>query len=322
MDNPRIPFFLFIILILTFTLSLLIGHLPLSLLYKDPSLGWMVIETLRLPRTLLSFLTGTMLGFTGAILQGYLRNPLADVGIIGVSSAASFSAVIALALGFSPFLTSLYGITGAFLVMFFLYGLTLKKSDPVTLIVTGLSLNSLFTALTSLTLNLSKNPYKNLEVIFWLLGSFSHQSLDTILVIIPFLLIGTGILWRYRPLLDALTLGEDTAITLGYSLRRSMQIIIIGTSLCIGPLVALGGTIGFVGLIIPHILRYFIQDKPSSLLLPSALGGGILCLLADIAVRILPTQTEIKIGVITALLGAPFFLFLILKKNRGPHDFF
>jgi len=116
--------------------------------------------------------------------------------------------------------------------------------------------------------------------------------------------------------------GEEMAATLGYSLRRSTQMIIVGIALCIGPLTAMGGTIGFVGLIVPHILRHFLKVKPSDLLLPSALGGAFLCLVADIVVRLLPTHTEIKIGVITALLGAPFFLFLILKKKGSSHDSF
>ena len=186
----------------------------------------------------------------------------------------------------------------------------------------GLAFNSLFGALTSLTLNLSSNPYKNLELLFWLLGSFTNQSLESILFIIPFLVLGSILLWKQRRPLDALALGEEMAETFGYSLKHTTRMIIIGISLCIGPLTALGGPIGFVGLIVPHILRHFTNPMPSALLLPSALGGALLCLGADILIRLLPTNTEIKIGVITSLLGAPFFLFLLLNPNRSSHASF
>ena len=300
--------------------SLLIGPLSIGQLFQDKDFCWMVLETLRLPRTLLALLTGGLLGLTGAVLQGHLRNPLADAGIMGISSAASFGAVFALSCGASAFLIPICGMMGALILMLTLSFIALKKPDVLTLILTGLAFNSLFSALTALTLNLSKNPYKNLEIMFWLLGSFTHQPLEAILFTLPFLMLGATILWYQRPALNALSLGEEMAFILGYSLKRTTPLIIIGTALCVGPLTALGGTIGFVGLIVPHILRHFTAFKPGALLLPSALGGASLCLWADIIIRLLPTQTEIKIGVITSLLGAPFFLFLVLKKQGHAHD--
>jgi iron complex transport system permease protein len=316
MSNKQILIVLSLFLMCGIIGSLVIGDLPLPLLFHDLDLFWIVFEGLRLPRTLLALLTGSMLGLTGAVLQGYLRNPLADAGIIGISSAASFGSVLALSFGAMSLLALFCGILGALGLMIGLYFFSLKKSDILSLILIGLTFNSLFSSLTALTLNLSSNPYKNLEIMFWLLGSFTNQTLESILFTVPFLITGTVLLWIHRPVLDALALGEDMATTLGYSLKHTTQIIIIGTSLCIGPLTALGGTIGFVGLIVPHMIRYFMLPKPSAILLPSALGGAILCLLADIVIRLLPTNTEIKIGVITSLLGAPFFLFLILKKLR------
>lgn len=302
--------------------SLGVGQLSWTTLLKDPKLTWIVLETLRLPRTLLALLTGGMLGLTGAILQGYFKNPLADAGLIGVSSAASFGVVFALSCGISALLSPIFGTFAALSLMTLFYCLSLKKTDTLNLVLIGLAFNSLFSALTSLTLNLSSNPYKNLELLFWLLGSFSNQSLEHILFALPFLVMGTLLLWKQRHAIDALSLGEDMAQTLGYSLRKTTQTIIVGIALCVGPLTALGGTVGFVGLIVPHILRSFIVPTPSALLVPSAIGGAILCLLADILTRLLPTSSEIKIGVITSLLGAPFFLFLLLNRQRVSHDSF
>ena len=315
-------FLLCILFFLTIILSLSIGDAPLSLLLKDHDLLWTVIKTLRLPRTLLAIMTGATLGLTGAALQGFLRNPLADSGIMGISSAASFGAVFALALGCSSFLIPLFGILGAILVTTLLYRVLSKKPNIVTLVLIGLALNSFLSSLTALTLNFSKNPYKSLEIMFWLLGSFSRQPLENILFALPPVIVGGFLIWSRRYTLDALSLGEDMALSMGHSIKRGYQILIIGTALCIGPLVALGGIVGFVGLITPHILRQFIKANPSNLLLPSALGGAFLCLVADISVRLFSTGTEIKIGVITSLLGAPFFLYLILKKQSVAHDSF
>lgn len=301
-------------------LSLFMGQLSWKEVFNDPQITWIVFETLRLPRTLLALLTGAMLGLTGATLQGYLKNPLADAGLIGVSSAASFGVVLALSCGISVLWSPLFGMVAALGLMMIFYGTSLKRPDTLSLILIGLAFNSLFGALTSLTLNLSSNPYKNLELLFWLLGSFTNQSLESIFFVIPFLIAGSILLWKQRRVLDALALGEDMAETFGYSLKRTTQMIIIGISLCIGPLTALGGTIGFVGLIVPHILRHFTKPTPSALLIPSALGGALLCLGADILIRLLPTNTEIKIGVVTSLLGAPFFLFLLLNPQRSSHD--
>lgn len=322
MRNPSLLLWLTIALIISTFLSLFIGPLSWKVLFNDSQVTWIVFETLRLPRTLLALLTGAMLGLTGATLQGYLKNPLADAGLIGVSSAASFGVVLALSCGISVLWSPLFGMMAALGLMLIFYGISLKRPNTLSLILMGLAFNSLFGALTSLTLNLSANPYKNLELLFWLLGSFTNQSLESIFFIIPFLVAGSILLWRQRNALDALTLGEEMAETFGYSLKNTTRMMIMGVALCIGPLTALGGTIGFVGLIVPHILRHFTKPTPSALLIPSALGGALLCLGADILIRLLPTNTEIKIGVITSLLGAPFFLFLLLNPNRSSHDSF
>lgn len=308
------------VLVLLLGISLSVGDMPFSLLYTDPQLGWAVLETTRLPRTLLATLTGGCLGLTGATLQGFFRNPLADAGVIGIASAASFGSVLAITLGVSTLFVPLWGLLGAALLLALLYYVLSKHPCMLTLILMGLGFNSLLMALTSLTLNLSDNPYKNLEIMFWLMGSFSHQTLDAIFWSIPFLSMGFFILWRYRLALNALSLGEDMAISLGYSMKKLISMIIIGTALCVGPLTALGGSIGFVGLIVPHLIRPYVAHKPSVLVLPSALGGSVLCLMADILIRCLPTQTELKIGVITALLGAPFFLYFAFTHKEKSHD--
>ena len=318
--NKLTPFLLMLLFLLAFG-SLVTGDLPLSTILKDKSTLLIAVEYLRLPRTLLAILTGLGLGFTGAALQGLLRNPLADPGLIGVSSGASFAAVLAVSFSVSISFIPFFGMLGAALSTLFLYYTTLHRKGILMLILVGLTMNSLLGAFTALTLNFSKNPYKSLEIIFWLFGAFDTQPLSMILLILPLLLIGFFLIYKSRKVLDVLSLGKDFCENMGYELPATQKKVIVGTALIVGPLVALGGIVGFVGLITPHILRHILKVKPSDLLLPSALLGSILCLLADISIRIIPVGSEIKIGVITSFLGAPFFLYLILTKKKAFEDY-
>jgi iron complex transport system permease protein len=279
-----------------------------------------ILTEIRLPRAFLAIIVGGSLGLSGAVLQGFLRNPLAESGILGISSGAALGAVLCISLGFSlnfPYLIPLSGMIGATITSILLY-VTLKKHFHIyTVILIGVAINSLASSMTSVVLNLSKNPYATLEIIFWLLGSLEGRSLDHVKMCFPFIFIGWGILWHVRQSLDALSLGEETAKSLGYSVRSTYQKIIIGVALCVGASVSVSGIIGFVGLIVPHMLRLWVGQKPSDLLIPSALGGAFLVLLADIITRIPLWNAELKLGVVTALIGSPFFIHLIFKYRKA-----
>ncbi|MEQ8504220.1 MAG: iron chelate uptake ABC transporter family permease subunit [Rhodospirillales bacterium] len=278
-----------------------------------------ILRELRLPRALLALAIGGALGMAGAALQGLLRNPLAEPGLIGVSGSAALGAVITFYSGLSvTFALALPvgGIIGAGLSVVVLYALAGRDPSILTLILAGVAINALAGALTTLALNLSPNPYAAFEVFFWLLGSLADRSLDHVALAGPFILAGMGLLATTGRGLDALTLGEDVAVSLGIGLRGLQARIIIGTALAVGASVAVAGVIGFVGLVVPHLLRPFVSHRPGRLLFASALGGACLTLAADTAVRFAKDGPELQLGVLTALIGAPFFLLLVLR-TRG-----
>ncbi len=296
------------------------GFLDLYTLFQtDPELASLILSDIRLPRTLLGLLTGATLGLSGAALQSLLRNPLAEPGVIGVSGGAAFGAVMVFYFGLaggSILAVSTGGILGALSALGFLYLLAGKNPSVTTLILAGVALNGFAAAMTSLALNFSPNPYAALEIVFWLMGSLVDRSLSHIVFILPFLTIGWVFLFSTARGLNALTLGEDTAASLGFNLNWLKLRIILGCGLAVGAAVAVTGAIGFVGLVVPHLLRPFVGYQPSRLLLPSALGGAVLLTLADITVRLISPDIELKIGIITSLIGAPFFLYLIMHLRR------
>jgi iron complex transport system permease protein len=311
---------LFLVSLLAGRIALPLGHLVL----QPPNAGTEMVQTIlweiRLPRALLAVLVGAALGLSGAALQGFLRNPLADAGIIGVSASASFGAVLALysglAAGFALALP-LGGLLGAGLSVAVIYLLAGRDASILTLILAGVAVNSFAGALTALVLNLAPNPYAILEIVFWLLGSLADRSFDHLGLAAPFILAGGAWLLTTARGLDALSLGEDAAQSLGFSLARLRLAVIGGTALCVGAAVAVTGAIGFVGLVVPHLLRPLAGQRPGALLGLSAFGGAALLLAADIGVRLIPTQAELKLGVVTALIGGPFFLWLLLRTRRA-----
>lgn len=322
----RLAFYLLSSIVLLFAISLNTGNINLNIINGlidivkgNYSIDSLVIYEIRLPRTLLAIIIGASLGISGAALQGMLRNPLAEPGIIGVSASAALGAVIVFYFGLSsafPLALPLGGITGALLAVILLYLLAGKNSSTLTLILAGVAISSLAAALTALALNLAPNPYASLEIFFWLMGSLSDRSFLHVWLILPTTLLGWWLMLSVRRGLDALSLGEDTAQTLGVNIQSLNKRIIVGVALSVGAAVSVSGGIGFIGLIVPHLLRPFVGHKPGSLLIISGLAGAVLLLVADIVVRLLPTQYELKIGVLTALIGAPFFLHLILKTRR------
>ena len=324
--EKRLVLFFLTVTILLFFASLLIGDTPLNIapalqaiFQGHHTIDQLILQHIRLPRSLLAIIIGASLGIAGAALQGLLRNPLAEPGLIGVSASAALGAVIVFYSGLSlifPLALPLGGITGALLSVTMLFLLAGRNSSVLTLILAGVAISSLAGALTALALNLSPNPYASLEIFYWLMGSLSNASLNHVWLILVPTLLGWWLLIRSRTALDVLSLGEETASTLGVNLSLLNKQLILGVALSVGAAVSVSGGIAFIGLIIPHLLRPFVAHRPSSLLIVSGLGGAALLLIADMTVRLVPTQQELKIGVLTALIGAPFFLRLILSSRR------
>ena len=291
-----------------------------SLWQRDPDTAWLILSQVRLPRTLLAALVGASLGLSGAVLQGLLRNPLAEPALLGASSSAALGAVILFYFGAggSSYLLPFGGMAGTLLATGLLFALGGRSQDTLTLVLAGVAINSLTGALTSLALNFAPSPYAAMEIVFWILGSFADRTLDHVAMAAPLMFVGWALLLTTARPLEAMTLGEDTAATLGFDLRRVKLRAIIGTALCVGAAVAVTGVVSFVGLVVPHLIRPFVGYRPGRLLVPSMLGGAALMLAADIGVRLISTALELKVGVVTALIGAPFFLHLlaVLRRTR------
>ena len=278
-----------------------------------------ILFDLRLPRALLALAVGAMLGLAGAALQGYLRNPLAEPSVLGTSNAAALGAVAALYFGLAqihPAVLPLLAIGCALLSLGLLFLLTGDAEGPLTLILAGLAVATLAGAGISLALNLSPNPFAAMEIMTWLLGSLENRSFDHLWIALPCIVVGGAmLLWNGRAL-DALTLGEDAAQALGTDLKRTRLRLLLGTAIGVGGAVAVAGAIGFVGLIVPHLIRPLTDRSPSAILLPSAIGGAALLTLADLGVRLIPTTSELKLGVVTAFLGVPVFLLHLMRERR------
>lgn len=285
----------------------------------DAAIAATILYEIRLPRALLGLLVGGTLGLCGAALQGLLRNPLAEPGLLGASSGAAFGAVLVFYFGVSGALSlalPLGAVAGAVATLVVLYALAGQRADFLGLILAGVAINAFAAALTSLALNFAPSPYAALEILFWMLGSLADRSLAHVWLVLPLMLPGWCLIAAAARGLDALTLGEDAALSLGFSPRRIQWLVIGGTALAVGAAVAVTGVVGFVGLVVPHLLRPFVGHAPSRLLGPSFLAGALLTLAADLAIRLMPPGPELKLGVVTALLGAPFFLHLLLRARR------
>ena len=281
---------------------------------------WPIILELRIPRALLGLMVGAGLGLSGAVLQGLLRNPLADPAVVGVSSAAALGAVAVIIFGASLGPWGAFG--GAMITacgsMALLAALTWRTQDVVSFVLAGTVLATLAGSLTAFLISLAPNPYAVAAAIDWLMGALTDRSWDDLIRAAPFVMAGMACLFATAPALDALTLGEDGARSLGISLRRTQALAILGVGLTVGASVAVTGVVGFVGLVVPHLLRPIFGARPAALLLPSAFGGAALVLIADSLCRLAPGAGEVRLGVAMALIGAPFFLWLLAKREgRG-----
>lgn len=308
---------------LALPLSLLAGRVWIAPWAEPVPNAAVILAELRLPRGLLALAIGAGLGGGGAAMQGYLRNPLADPGLFGIAPSAAFGAVVALFLGLAavPFVLPAFALVGAGGAMALLALIAgrggVGMGGGIALFtLAGLMISSLAGTLTSLAISLSPNPFATTEIVTWLMGALTDRSWTDVWIAAPLTLAGLAVLWRTGEALDALTLGEQAALSLGIDPRRLQWTIVAGIALVVGSGVAVAGAIGFVGLMVPHIIRPFTDRRPSSLILPSALAGALLVLLADTVCRILPMAEELRLGIALSLLGAPFFLLLLLRLRR------
>lgn len=305
---------------LAFLLSLMAGKVwiaPGDWFAADPG-GWIIAE-LRLPRALLALIIGAGLGMAGAVLQGYVRNPLADPALVGVSSSAALGAVLAIYFGLSMtpgavFIAAMFGAAGAVILLSILTG---QSGGSTAFILAGMVLSSLAGALTAFVISIAPNPFASAEIVTWLMGALTDRGWDQLAMAAPAILIGMIVLAFTARSLDLLTLGEATAETLGLEPRRLQWTVAIGMGLIVGASVAVSGVVGFVGLIVPHLMRPMFGSRPSAILLPSALAGAALLTTADALVRLVPGPGELRLGVAMAMLGTPFFLIVLTRMRKG-----
>lgn len=297
--------------------ALWLGPTPLATPFADDEATRTIIWDIRLPRALAAWLVGAALGLAGAALQGLLRNPLADAGVLGLSGFAALGAVIAFAFGFATFAPALAVLfaLGASLVV---VALGWAARGPASLALIGVGLSSFAGGLIALALNLAPNPGALADLVNWTLGSVEARSYEHVALVGVLFLIGAGFIFAAARGLQALTLGEEAAAAIGANITRTRSLVVLGAAACTGGATAVAGIIGFVGIAAPHFVRAVAGHDPARLLLPSALAGGVMLLCADIAVRLLPTDAELKLGVAAALIGGPVFALIAARlASRG-----
>lgn len=277
-----------------------------------------VVWAIRLPRAVAALAVGGALGLSGAALQGLLRNPLAEPGVLGVSATASLAATFTLYYGLveqSGWALPLAAVAGALAATALLAVAAVRTRSVVTLILIGVGLSSFAGGAMALLMNLAPNPFSLADMVNWTLGSVANRSWADLGVAAPLLLAGAGILFASRRGLSALTLGEEAAAGVGLNVGRQRLLVVIGAGVATGAAVSVAGTIGFVGIVAPHLVRPLTGHDPARSLLPSALLAGLLLVLADIVVRVLPTDAELKLGVVAALIGAPVFVWIAASRR-------
>lgn len=278
----------------------------------------LIITELRLPRICLGAIVGAGLGMSGAAMQGYLRNPLADPGLFGISACAALGAVTCIFFGLAgvPMALPLCALAGAGVGVALLVLLAGRSGSLILFTLAGVMLSSLAGALTALVINLAPTPFASAEIITWLMGALTDRSWNDVLIALPLTLAGMGLLMIAAPRLDALSLGDLAARSMGVDMAGLQRLLVAGLALCVGGSVAVAGVIGFVGLMVPHLMRPLVGHRPAALMIPSALAGALLVVVADMVVRIAPVVSEIRLGVMMSVLGAPFFLMLLLRMRR------
>ena len=307
-------------LALAVPLSLLAGRVWIDPFDPQTRNATVILLQLRLPRAVLALVVGAGLGSAGAAMQGYLRNPLADPGLFGIAPGAALGAVLSFWTGYaaSVYLLPVFALAGAAGAMALLALIAGRDASVALFTLAGLMIANLAGALMSLAISLSPTPFAMSEIVTWLMGAVADRSWREVAIAAPLTLLGIALLAATRRSLDALTLGEAAARSLGMEPARLRALLIAGIGLTVGASVAVAGIIGFVGLIVPHLMRPLTDQRPSSLILPSALAGALLLLIADVLCRVLPLAGgELRLGIALSLIGAPFFLHLLLKMRRG-----
>ena len=319
----RLTVLLVLLGVIAFAASLLAGRVwlpPQSLLdvFRDPdSMAALIVREIRLPRSVLALVTGAVLGLSGAVLQGFTRNPLAEPALLGVSGGAALGAVIAIYFGLaalSPAAGPLLGMVGALAACALTFAL--GRGGTVALVLAGAAVSSLTAAGIALALNFAPSPYAAYEIMNWLLGTLADKSWNQVLLILPFVAVGAGLLALTGRGLDALALGEAQAQSLGINLGRLAALTVAGTALAVGAVTSVTGAIGFIGLVAPHLVRPLVGYSPRRVMLPAALAGAVLLLCSDIAARLVHTNPELRLGVFTSLIGTPFFFWLVVRLRR------
>lgn len=278
-----------------------------------------IVREIRLPRALAAWIAGAALGASGAAMQGLLRNPLADPGVLGVSACAALGAVIAIYFNLSAaafWATPLAAIFFALVATALLYFAGAGWLSPTRLILAGVGLSSFAGALIALVMNLAPNPFILSDLVNWLFGAVANRSVNDIALVLPFMTAGFVAILFSAPGLTALSLGEETAATLGADIARTRALAIAGAALMTGASVALAGAVGFVGIVAPHFARPFAAHDPGRVIIPAALIGGAMLSLADLCIRLLPFDQELKLGVAAALIGAPAFVWIATQTQR------
>ena len=298
--------------------SLAPGEVVAGLLWGEGPAG-LVVREIRLPRALLAIAIGALLGLSGAALQGLLRNPLAAPSLFGAPQAAALGAVLVLYFGLVDALSwalPVAAILGAFLSVGLLVLVAGRSASLLVLILAGLAISSLAGALTSLAINLAPNPFAVTEIVFWLLGSLEDRTMRHLAILAPFGIVSAAVLFAHGTAFRAMTLGEEVAQSLGVAVEPTRLLVVVGVATGVGASVAIAGAIGFVGLVAPHLVRPLVGHDPKKVLVPAALAGAALLSAADLLVRLIPSNGEIKVGVVTALVGVPFFLWIVFRRRR------
>lgn len=279
---------------------------------SDPLLQTVLFE-LRLPRVLFAIIVGGALALSGAVMQALFRNPLAEPTLIGISAGASLGAVTALMLGFGGLLASGFaGFAGAMIATFSAYVIGRRYPGVAGLLLAGIAINAFALSLVSVLISFASDAQFR-SFAFWSLGSLTHASWTTLVWLLPWsVLISLWLVARWR-VLNALLLGEREALHLGFALNRVRRELIMAICLLVGPLIAVTGGIAFIGLVMPHILRRWLGADHRLLLPMSWMGGAVALLLADALARLVVVPAELPVGVVTSLVGGPFFLWLLLR---------
>lgn len=315
--DARLSSALLVLSALALVAALWLGPVPIADPFAADEATRTIVWDIRLPRALTAWLVGAALGLAGAALQGLLRNPLADAGVLGLSGFAALGAVLAFAFGaamFAPVAAVVFALGAALVVTV----LGWSARGPASLVLIGVGLSSLAGGLIALALNLAPNPGALSDLVNWTLGSVEGRSMEHVALVGTLLAAGAAFILFAARGLQALTLGEEAAAAVGADLGRTRALVVLGAALCVGGATAVAGVIGFVGIAAPHLVRALSGHDPARLLLPSAVAGGALLVCADIAVRLLPTDTELKLGVAAALLGGPVFALIAARlASRG-----